>query len=212
MPMKDMPAFIMQHKNVRNAIGYCIASCVCLFFELILMDKNAISVVFDIIIPFSASVCFACYAITMAMDRPVILICPPTVYFVSLLINQLIEVEVGVRDTYPFITLIEMIPFLVFSVCVCTCKFKKITNIILKFFCIIIILASIVLAVLAVFFRIIIFINRAHYLTNTFAMISSFYSVLFFYCAMTELVKIAGIKKKSRKKQINNENEKAAVL
>ncbi|MBQ9946606.1 MAG: hypothetical protein IJO68_08800 [Clostridia bacterium] len=194
-----MPAFVKSHKNVRNAILFCTACCVCLFLQMILMDKNAINIVFDILIPITASVCFACYAITMAMDRPIILICPPTVYFVSLLINQLIAVEVGVKDTYPFITLIEMIPYAFFCVCAATCKFKKITDIVLRIFGIGLIIASIVLAVLAVFFRIIIFINRVHYIMNTFAMIASFFAVVFIYSAMLELIKIAGIEKKPRK-------------
>ncbi|MBE6715395.1 MAG: hypothetical protein E7573_00565 [Ruminococcaceae bacterium] len=199
MPIKDMPAFVMSHKQVRYAIGYCIASCVCLVIELILMDKNAINIVFDIIIPFTAAVCFACYAITMAMDRPIILICPPTVFFVSLLINQLIAVEVGVRDTYPFITMIEMIPYAFFCVCCATCKFKRITDRVLRVFGIALVIASIIIAVLAVFFRIIIFINRTHYMMNTFAMIASFYSIIFMYSAMIELVKIAGVEKRLRK-------------
>lgn len=199
MPIKDMPAFVKSHKNVKNAILYSGASCVCLVLQLILMDRNAINVVFDVIIPFTAAICFACYAITMAMDRPIILICPPTVFFVSLLINQLISVEVGVQDTYPFITMIEMIPYAFFCVCVATCKFKKITDIILRVFGIGLVIASVVLAILAVFFRIIIFINRVHYLMNTFAMISAFFAVVFIYSAMIELIKIAGIEKRVRK-------------
>ncbi len=199
MPIKDMPAFVKSHKNVKNAILYSLAACICLVIQLVLMDKNAINIVFDVIIPFSACICFACYAITMAMDRPIILICPPTVFFVSLLINQLIWVEVGVQDTYPFITMIEMIPYAFFCVCVATCRFKKITDIVLRVFGIGLIIASITLAILAVFFRIIIFINRTHYLMNTFAMISAFFAVVFIYSAMLELIKIAGTEKKIRK-------------
>ncbi len=198
MPLKEMPAFIMSHKNVKQSIIYCIASCLCLFVQLILMDKSAINVVFDIIIPFTAAICFACYAITMAMDRPIILICPPTVYFVSLLLNQLISVEVGAKDTYPFITMIEMIPYAFFCISVATCKFKKITDIILRIFGIGLVITSLILAVLAVFFRIIIFINRVHYLMNTFAMIAGFFAIIFIYAAMIELLKIAGIEKRSR--------------
>lgn len=203
MPLKEMPAFVRSNKNVRNALIYCAACCVCLLIQLILMDINAINIIFDILIPFSAAICFACYAITMAMDRPIILICPPTVYFVSLLLNQLICVEVGVKDTYPFITMIEMIPYAFFCVSVATCKFKKITDIVLRVFGIGLICASIVLAVLAVFFRIIIFINRVHYLMNTFAMISGFFAIVFIYSAMIELLKIAGIKKRVRIKHKN---------
>ncbi len=199
MPIREMPAFIKSHKNVKNAIFYCIACCVCLFIQLILMDKNAIVVVFDIIIPFTAAVCFACYAITMAMDRPIILICPPTVFFVSLLINQLISVEVGVKDTYPFVTMIEMIPYIFFCISVATCKFKKISEIILRVFGVMIVIAGLVLIILAVFFRIIIFINRVHYLMNTFALVMGFFACLFIYAAMIELLKIAGIEKRVRK-------------
>lgn len=210
MPIKDMPAFIKANKNVRNAILYCIACCTCLFIQLLLMDKNAINVVFDIIIPFTAAVCFACYAITMAMDRPIILICPPTVYFVSLLINQLIAVEVGVKDTYPFITMLEMVPYFFFCICVATCKFKKFTNFIIKLFCVALIISGLVLIILAVFFRIIIFINRTHYIMNTFAMFMGFCACLFIYSTMLELLKIAGITKKSRKTRTQvNSNTKA---
>lgn len=204
MPLKDMPAFIRSHKNVKNAILYCAACCVCLFIQLILMDKNAINVVFDIIIPFSAAICFACYAITMALDRPIILICPPTVYFVSLLINQLIAVEVGVKDTYPFVTMLEMIPYLFFCISVATCKFKKITDIILRVFGIAIVISGLVLIILAVFFRIIIFVNRVHYLMNTFALVMGFLACLFIYAAMLELLKIAGNEKRVRKPKYEN--------
>lgn len=208
MPLRirDMPAFIRAHKNVRTALIYCVGSCVCLFIQLILMDKNVINIVFDILIPFSAAVTFGCYAITMAMDRPIILICPPTVFFVSVLINKLIAVEVGVKDTYPFITMIEMIPYAFFCVSVATCRFKKITDIILRIFSIGLIIASFVLAVLAVFFRIIIFINRVHYLMNTFALIAGFFAVIFIYAAMLELIKIAGIKKRSKRSSCARES------
>ena len=203
MPIKEMPAFIKAHKNVKNSIIFCSLSCLCLFIQLLLMDKNAINIVFDIIIPFSAAVCFGCYSITMAMDRPIILICPPTVYFVSLLLNKLILVEVGVKDTYPFITMIEMIPYAFFCVCAATCKFKKITDVVLHIFSIGLMCASVILAILAVCFRIIIFINRTHYLMNTFAMISGFFAIIFIYFAMIELIQIAGAQKRQRKKQEN---------
>ncbi len=205
MPLKEMPAFIKANKGVRDAILYCTLCCVCLFLQLILMEKNAINIVFDIIIPFTASICFACYAITMAMDRPIILIYPPTVYFVSLLINQLIWVEVGVKDTYPFITMLEMIPYVFFGVCVCTCKFRKTTDIVLRIFSVGLICASIILAVLAIFFRVIIFINTEHYLRNTFSMIAGFFAIIFIYFAMMELIKIAGLKKRKRHKQHETE-------
>lgn len=200
MPLKEMPAFIKSNINVKKSLIFCILSCTCLVLQLILMDKNAINIVFDIIIPFTAAICFGAYSITMAMDRPIILICPPTVYFVSLLLNKLILVEVGVKDTYPFITMIEMIPYAFFCVCVATCKFKKVTDIVLHIFSVGLICAGVVLAVLAVFFRIIIFINRTHYLMNTFAMISGFFAIVFIYFSMIELVKIAGIKKRQRRK------------
>lgn len=203
MPLKEMPAFIKSNVNVKNSIIFCGLSCVCLVLQLILMDKNAINIVFDIIIPFTAAICFACYSITMAMDRPIILICPPTVYFVSLLLNKLILVEVGVKDTYPFITMIEMIPYAFFCVCVATLRFKKVTDIVLHIFSIGLMCASVVLAILAVFFRIIIFINRTHYLMNTFAMIAGFFAIIFIYFSMIELLKIAGVKKRRRKKEVS---------
>ena len=199
MPIREMPAFVKAHKNVKNALIYTVCSCGCLLLQLLLMDKNAINIVFDIIIPFSAAVTFGAYSITMAMDRPIILIYPPTCYFVSLLINQLISVEVGVQDTYPFVTMIEMVPYAFFCVCVATLKFKKTTDIVLRIFSIGLICASFVLSVLAVFFRIIIFVNRVHYMMNTFAMIAGFFSVIFIYAIMFELIKIAGCEKKIRK-------------
>ena len=133
MPIKDMPAFVFSHKHIRNAVYYSLASCMLLLLQLLLMDKNVLNVVFDIIIPFTAAITFGCYAITMAMDRPVILICPPTVYFVSLLINQLIAVEVGTEDTYPFIIIAELIPFTFFCISAATDKFKKIAPLRLSF-------------------------------------------------------------------------------
>lgn len=204
MAIREMPAFVLSHKHVRNAVLYCLASCICLIAQFFLMDKNAIRAVFDVIIPLTAAVCFGCYAITMAMDRPILLICPTTVYFVSLLLYQLISVEVGVKDTYPFITLLEMIPFAFFSVSAATGKLKKITDIILRIFGIGLIIASLVLVILAVFFRIVIFINTSHYISNTFAMMFSFLAIVFIYCAMIELIKIAGCEKRVRIKRTQN--------
>ena len=37
---------------------------------------------------------------------------------------------------------------------------------------------------------------------NTFAMISGFFAIIFIYFAMIELVKIAGLQKRTRKKTI----------
>lgn len=196
MRIKDMPSFVFSHKIVKNAIIYSLISCAFLVVQLFLMKRNAFNIVFDIVIPFTAAVTFGCYAITMAMDRPVILICPPTVYFVSLLIKQLIEVEVGVEDTYPFITLLEMIPYIFFCICVATGRLKKITLVVLKIFTATAVVVSVVIGVLAVCFRIVIFSDRKYYLFNTFAMISSFFAVLFIYTTMIELLKIAGIEKR----------------
>ena len=88
MPLREMPAFVFSHKHVLRAVICALLSCFLLIAELILMKSSVIGIVFDVIIPFTAAVTFGCYAITMAMDRPFILICPPTVYFLSLLINQ----------------------------------------------------------------------------------------------------------------------------
>ena len=67
-----------------------------LIVQLILMKSNAIALIFNIIIPFTAAITFGCHAITMAMDRPVMLLDSTIVYFVSLLLNQLVSVEIGV--------------------------------------------------------------------------------------------------------------------
>ena len=98
MPLRDMPGFVFSHKNVLNTILYAFGAFFLLILQFIFMKRDVLAVVFDVIVPLTACVTFGCYAITMAMDRPVILIMPPTAYFSSLLIRQLIAVEVGMAD------------------------------------------------------------------------------------------------------------------
>lgn len=196
MPVKDMPAFLATHKNARNAVFFSSTTCVFLFIQLLFMNKSPLNILFDIVIPFSGSVVFACYAITMALDRPIILVCPPTVYFTSLLINQLIRVEVGVEDTYPIIILLELIPYAMFSISAATGKFKKISDIVLRFFCIALTLTSVILALLSSIFSISIF--STDYISNTAGMICGFMASFFVYMTMIELLKFAGAEKKSR--------------
>lgn len=198
MSIKDMPAFVLSHKNVKNAVIYSLISCLFLIAQSFLMEKNTVAVVFDIIIPITAAITFGCYAITMAMDRPIILICPPTVYFVSLLIHQLIAVEVGDEDTYPFIIVLEMVPYIFFCIYVATGKLKKATDAVLRISTALLVIASIVIAVLAIFFKIILFHHSVHYMSSTFALICSFFAIIFIYTEMIELLKIAGIEKKKK--------------
>ena len=121
---------------------------------------------------------------------------PPTVYFTSLLINQLIRVEVGVEDTYPFIILLELIPYAMISISAATGKLKKISDIILRVFCIALTLTSVVLALLSSIFSISIF--STDYISNTAGMICGFIAVFFIYMTMIELLKFAGDEKKPR--------------
>lgn len=196
MPIKDMPAFLASHKNVRNAVFYSSTTCVFLFIQLLFMIKSPLNILFDIVIPFSGAIVFACYAITMALDRPIILACPPTVYFTSLLINQLIRVEVGAEDTYPFFTLLELIPYAMFCISAITGKLKKASDLVLRFFCIALTLVSIIIALLASIFSISLF--STNYISNTAGMICGFMAAFFIYMTMIELLKIAGSEKKPR--------------
>lgn len=198
MPVREMPAFVKAHKEVRQAVICCFISCILLIMQLILMKKNPLNVVFDVIIPITAAFTFGCYAITMAYDRPVILTCPPTVYFVSLLVNQLICVEVGVGDTYPYIVAVEIIPYILFCIAVSTDKLKKITSRLLKFYCVLMVLASITVFILSAFFRISVFHTSVNYMKSTFGMICSFFAIMFIYITMDVLLKISGKDKRVR--------------
>ncbi len=192
MPLKDMPGFIFSHKNVFNAVICSLITCAFLVVQLVLMKRNFIPVVFDVIIPFTAAVCFGCYAITMAMDRPFILTCPPMAYFISLLIDQLFSVEVGVGETYPIFTIVEIIPVCFYCVSVSFCKFQKLTTIVLKISCGLILATVSVLIILAVFFSIALYSK----VSQTFALASGMMAILFIYIGMIEQLKIAGIEKK----------------
>ncbi|MBQ6066021.1 MAG: hypothetical protein IJK89_04290 [Clostridia bacterium] len=197
MPIREMPAFVFSHKHVRNAVIYALLASLALIVQGILMKSNAIALIFNIIIPYTAAITFGCHAITMAMDRPVMLLDSTIVYFGSLLVNQLISVEVGVRETYPVFTFLELIPFLFFSVAAATDKIKKTARRVLRISCVLILVCCLVIAVLAVFFNMKLFTER-HYLKYTFSMISGFLGVFFMYLGMDELLIISGTQRRVR--------------
>ena len=198
MPLREMPAFVFSHKEVLRAVICSLCSCFFLICQLILMQHTLLSVIFEVVIPFTAAVTFGCYAITMAMDRPAILIYPPTIYFVSLLVNQLLRVEVGVKETYPIFIFIEMVPYLFYSVSVATGKIKKITRGVLIAGCVIIILFCIVTCTLAVVFPIMLYSR----VSQPFALTMGLLSILSIYIGMLEQLKIAGCKKRQRLRKI----------
>ncbi len=194
MPLREMPGFVFSHKNVLRAIICALAAFMFLILQFVFMKRDILSVVFDVIVPLTACVTFGCYAITMAMDRPVILIMPPTAYFSSLLIRQLIYVEVGAGDTYPVITLIEWVPFLFYCFFVSTGKLKKITKYVLWGGCIMLSAFIAMLLVLQIFFQILLF-SKPRY---TVAMIFGIAAVLCIYLGMLEQIPIAGTQKRVR--------------
>ena len=197
MPIREMPAFVFSHKHVRNAVICALLASLMLIVQLILMKSNAVALIFNIIIPFTAAITFGCHAITMAMDRPVMLLDSTIVYFVSLLINQLISVEIGVEETYPVFTFLELVPFVFFSIAAATDKLKKTARRILRASCVLILVSCIAIAVLAVFFNMKLFTER-YYLRYTFSMLSGFLSVFFMYLGMDELLIISGTQRRVR--------------
>ena len=197
MKISEMPAFVFAHQHVRNAVICALASSLMLVVQLILMKSNAVALIFNIIIPFTAAITFGCHAITMAMDRPVMLLDSTIVYFVSLLLNQLVSVEIGVEETYPVFTFLELIPFVFFSVSVTTDKIKKLSRRGLEAACVILLAASLSIAILAVFFNMKLFSDRS-YLKYTFSMICGFLSVVFMYLGMDELLIISGTQRRVR--------------
>ena len=198
MPLKDMPGFVFSHKQVRNAVLYSLASCMLLLLQLILMRRTLITVMFDVIIPFNGAVIFGCYAITMAMDRPAILIYPPTIYFVSLLVSQLLSVEVGVEETYPVFIFVEFVPYLFYCISVGSGKIKKVTRGVLIGSCAIIVLFIIVACILAQVFHFTLY-SRVN---QSFAFAAGLLSTLCIYLGMLEQLKIAGCQKRGRLKKI----------
>ena len=200
MRIREMPAFVFSHKHVRNAVICALLASFMLIAQLILMKSNAVALIFNIIIPFTAAITFGCHAITMTMDRPTMLLDSTIVYFVSLLVNQLISVEIGVRETYPVFTFLELIPFLFFAVAVSTDKIKDLTRRILKISCGIILAACLVIAVLAVFFNMKLF-SEPYYLKYTFSMLCGFFSVFFMYWGMGELLIISGTQRRVRRRK-----------
>ncbi len=194
MPIREMPGFVFSHKNVLRAIICALSALFLLVLQSVFMKRDVLQIVFDVIVPITACVTFGCYAITMAMNRPMCLIMPPTAYFTSLLIRQLVSVEVGAADTYPIITLLECIPYVAYCVCACTCKFKKITKYVLWGGCILISVFIIVLLVLLIFFRIMLY-SQPRY---TVAMIFGTAAILCIYLGMLEQLPILGTEKRAR--------------
>ena len=207
MQIREMPAFVFAHKHVRNAVICALAASFMLILQLILMKSGAIALIFNIIIPFTAAITFGCHAITMAMDRPVMLLDSTIVYFVSLLVNQLISVEVGVEETYPVFTFLELIPFLFFSIAAATDKIKKLARRILEISCVLILLTCFTIALLALFFNMKLFSER-YYLKYTFSMISGFLGVFFMYLGMDELLIISGTQRRVRVPRKDNKKMK----
>lgn len=194
MPIHEMPAFVFSHKNVLRAVISALTAMFFLTLQLVFMKRSILEVVFDVIVPFTACVTFGCYAITMAMDRPIILIMPSTVYFISPLIRQLIYVEVGAEETYPIIILLEMIPYVFYCISVSTLKLKKATKYVLWGGSILISLFVVVLLVLLIFFRIMLYSTPRY----TVALIFGTLAILCIYIGMLEQLKIAGSQKRVR--------------
>ena len=204
MPIKEMPAFVFSHKHVRNAVYCALAASFALVAQLILMKSGPVALIFNIIIPFTAAVTFGCHAITMAMDRPVMLLDSTLVYFVSLLLNQLVSVEIGVQDTYPIFTFIEWVPFLFFAVAVVSDKGKTLARRVLQVSGCLLLAGSAVIAAMAVFFNLKLFADR-QYLKYTFSMICGFFSVTAMYFGMEQLLIISGTKRRPKKKRREKE-------
>ena len=194
MPLREMPGFVFSHKNVLRAVLCAITAFLLLILQFVFMRKQILEIVFDVIVPLTAAVTFGCYAITMAMDRPMILIMPVTAYFTSLLIRQLIYVEVGVTETYPIITLLECVPYLFYCISVCSGRLKKLTKYVIWGGCIMIALFMVVLISLWFVFQIMLFSNSDY----TLALMFGCLAILFIYLGMLEQLKIAGIQKRSR--------------
>ena len=194
MPLREMPAFVFSHKNVLRAVICALAALFLLVLQFVFMKRTVLEVVFDVIVPITACVTFGCYAITMAMDRPMCLIMPPTAYFLSLLIRQLIYVEVGVGETYPIITLLECVPYIFYCICACTCKLKKTTKYVLWGGCILISLFILVMLVLLIFYKIMLFSKAQYTVANLFGTAA----ILCIYLGMLEQVPIIGTQKRVR--------------
>ena len=198
MPLREMPSFVFSHKEVLRAVICSLVSCAMLIVQLVLMQHTLFAVVFDVIVPFTAAVTFGCYAITMAMDRPFILIMPPTAYFLSLLIHQLFSVEVGVQETYPIFTVIEILPAFLYCVTVATGKLKKTSVVVLKIGCVILSITCVALIVLAFVFRIMLYSR----VSQTVALVAGSLSILSIYVGMLEQLKIAGTDKAPHRKRL----------
>lgn len=198
MKISEMPKFVFSHRLVLNTVICSLLAMAMLVLELVLMNRsNIIAVVFDVVIPFSACVTFGCYSITMADNRPFLLICPPMAYFVSTLITQLITLEIGEQihlsqeflKSIPFLVLFslaETIPVIFYCISVCTGLIKKISMYSLNIGCLVIVLTCAAMTVLGVFFEIMFYSK----LKQTFATVTGFLAVFFIYIGMIEQLKI----------------------
>ena len=195
MPLREMPSFVFSHRNVLISVICALVSCFFLTLQFVFMRANIFEIVFDVVIPFSAAVTFGCHAITMAMDRPFILINSVTVYFLSLLIRQLIYVEVGAGNTYPYITILECIPYVFYCITVTTDKLKKFTRYVVLVGCGLLIVFVLILIIILSFFKIVLFFSNAK---SMIAMIFGLLALLAIYIGMLEQLKIAGTKKRVR--------------
>ena len=142
----------------------------------------------------------------MAMDRPVMLLDSTLVYFVSLLLNQLVSVEIGVQETYPLFTFLEWVPFLFFAVSVATDKGKTLSRRVLQVSGVLLLAGSAVIAAMAVFFNLKLFADR-QYLKYTFSMICGFFSVAAMYFGMEQLLIISGTLRGTRKRRSRQQAE-----
>lgn len=182
-----------EKKQLRMGFVFCCISIIFLVLQVILMNITALNLIFLFLIPGISVGAFAFHCLTLTEDRSTMLSLMPMCYLLSLLINELIAVEIGAKDTYPYIPLIEIVPLLLFIFCVSTKRAKTKTKTVLKIWICILILASITLTVMTLFFN----LKVTHEINNikaTFAIVSGFGGVAFLYAAMLEVINLAGTK------------------
>jgi len=193
MRINEMPKYAKDNKPLGLSFIFCTLSVIMLIVQLVLMKRTAFNVIFLFLTPALAVGAYGFHGITMTEDRPTMLTLMPFTYFTSLLLNELIAVEVGAIDTYPYIPLLECIPLIVFCFSVSTGKLKAVSQRILLIWVILLGIASLSLAILAIFFNLAITHER-NYLKATFAIISGFLAVIFLYLSMYQVLFLAGSK------------------
>lgn len=201
-----------EKKQLGRGFIFCYVSVAFMVAQLIMMNRTAFSIIFLFLIPGIAVGAFAFHCLTFTENRPTMLILMPMSYLLSLLLNELIAVEVGAIDTYPYIPLVEFVPFFAFAFSVATNLGKKPAKIFLKIWMILTGIASAVLVVLTIFFN----LKITHEINNikaTVAIVCGFGGVGFLYAAMYELIDLAGTKvngipfKQKRINQLKEENQ-----